>query len=270
MPNLCGCTGDSAVGRLHWPWRKNASPSTTSSVRRSTTLGESVDDTDIAKSPTLAKPEVDDTTTPRNSIPHEVTKSSRPPVTFELDSISRGCQDNSSDKDGYFGMRNHSLDIEVGSILPQNVEMSNTANRTFPTFFNSKSTRASSRLHPNHNPILLRRGSLLVRSGRPLPVNILMNQQSMDSSKVTSPGLTSGGLPSPGMGEGHGTKERFLDESLIVTPFAQILAGLRSVQTNITWLTSQYCPKTAWVIFLAKSNSNALVFKNVKFRMRHS
>ncbi|VDK33541.1 unnamed protein product [Taenia asiatica] len=244
MPNLCGCTGDSSVGRLHWPWRKNVSSSTTSSVRRSTTLSGSVDDTEIAKSPTLAKPEVDDTTTPRNSIPHEVTKSSRPPVTFELDSTSRGCQDNSSEKDRYFELRNHSLDIEVGSILPQNLEMSNTANRTFPTFFNSKSTRASSRLHPTHNPILLRRGSLLVRSGRPLPASILMNQQSMDSSKITSPGPTSGGLPSPGIGEGHGAKERFLDESLIVTPFAQILAGLRSVQTNITWLTSRHCLKT--------------------------
>lgn len=243
MPNLCGCTGDSSVGRLHWPWRKNVSPSTASSVRRSTALGESVDDTDITKSPTLAKPEVDDSISPRNSNPHEVTKTSRPPVTFELDSISRSGQDNSSEKDRYFEMRNHSLDMEVGSILPQNAEMTNTANRTFPTFFNSKSSRASGRLYPNHNAVLLRRGSLLVRSGRPLPVSILINQQSLDGSKITSPGVTSGGLPSPGVGEGHGTKERFLDESYIVTPFAQILAGLRSVQTNITWLTSQHSVK---------------------------
>ncbi|KAL5106127.1 cAMP-specific 3'5'-cyclic phosphodiesterase isoform F [Taenia crassiceps] len=244
MPNLCGCAGDSPVGRLHWPWRKNASVSATSSVRRFTTLGESVDDADVAKSPSLAKPEMDDTTTPRNSIPHEAVKSSRPPVTFELDSVSRGCQDNSSEKDRHFKVRNHSLDIEVGSILPQNVEMSKTANRTFPTFFNSKSTRASSRLYPNYNPILLRRGSLLIRSGRPLPTSILMNQQSMDGLKITSTGLVPGALPSPGIGEGHGTKERFLDESLIVTPFAQILAGLRSVQTNIAWLTSQHYLKT--------------------------
>ncbi|VDM24421.1 unnamed protein product [Hydatigera taeniaeformis] len=245
MPNLCGCTGDSSVGRLHWPWRKNASSSTTSSVRRSTTLGESVDDTDVAKSPTVAKPEVDDTVTPRNSIPREVTKPFRPPVTFELESITRTGQDNASEKDRYVELRNHSLDIEVSSILPQNLEMSNTTNRTFPTFFNSKFTRASSRLYPNHNPILLRRGSLLVRTGRPLPASILMNQQSIESSKITSSVLASGGLPSPGIGEGHGAKERFLDESFIVTPFAQILAGLRSVQTNITWLTSQHCLKAA-------------------------
>ncbi|KAM7538810.1 hypothetical protein Aperf_G00000049059 [Anoplocephala perfoliata] len=231
MPNFCGCTGESSISKLHWPWKKNSGPSTSSVNRRSTTLGESVDDTEVAKSPTLAKPEIDDTDSARNSIPHEPTKASRPPVTFELDNPTR---DSGSDRDDYFHKRNHSLDIDTG-IIPQSADSTSVVNRTFPTFFGSKSVRSSGRLYPNRNGIVLRRGSLLVRSGRPL----LLSQQSSENSKVTSPGTAGAGTPSPSVADSHGTKERFLDESVIVTPFAQILASLRSVQSNIAWLTSQ-------------------------------
>ena len=242
MPNFCGCTGESSVGRLHWPWRKHAPSSNASSAHRSTVLGESLDDTEIAKSPTLAKPEVDDSSSPRNSI----SKSTRPPVTFELSSSTRGIQENATSRSGILEMRNHSLDIDMDGVMSQNSESTRVANRTFPTLFNSRSMRASSRLYSNyHNPVLLRRGSLLVRSGRPLPASMIMSQQASENSRFASVGSSITGQPSPGVTEGHGTKERFLDESLIVTPFAQILARLRSVQANITWLTSQLSLKNA-------------------------
>lgn len=232
MPNFCSCTGESSISRLHWPWKKHTGSSASSANRRSTTLGESVDDNEVAKSPALAKPEIDDIESAQNSIPFEPTKASRPPVTFELDNPTR---DSGSERDDYFAMRNHSLDTDTG-IIPQNMDSTAAANRTFPTFFGSKSVRSSGRLYPNRNGIVLRRGSLLVRSGRPL----LLNQQSSENPKLASPGAAIVGTPSSSAADSHGTKERFLDETVIVTPFAQILAGLRSVQSNIAWLTSQH------------------------------
>ena len=229
------------MGRLHWPWRKHTTSSNASSVHRSTVIGESIDDTEVAKTPTLAKPEVDDSISPHNSI----SKINRPPVTFELGNAVRTSEDSAANRSNILEMRNHSLDIEMSGIVPQNEDGTHMANRTFPTLFNSRSMRASSRLYSNyHNPILLRRGSLLVRSGRPLPASMIMSQQSADSTKFTSMRAMTAGVSSPSGGDNHSTKERFLDETLIVTPFAQILAGLRSVQANITWLTSQQNPKT--------------------------
>lgn len=232
MPNFCGCTGDNTMSKLHWPWKKHSGSTSTSSNRRSNPIGETMDDTEVAKSPTLAKPEVDDTDAARNSIPHEPTKSARPPVTFELDNPPTMRENSNPDRE-HFYTRNHSLDMET-----PNMDSTNAANRTFPTFFGSKSVRSSGRIYPNHNAIMLRRGSLLVRSGRPIPSSILTNTSS-EASKLTSPGPQNPGTPSPSIADSHGTKERFLDDSLIVTPFAQILAGLRSVQSNIAFLTTQ-------------------------------
>ncbi|VDN95988.1 unnamed protein product [Rodentolepis nana] len=236
MPNLCGCTGEKPFSKLHWPWKRQSGSTTASSNRRSTTLGESMDDTEVAKSPTLAKPEADEAEAIRNSIPRESIKSTRPPVTFDLDNPPTMREGSRMNKEDYYE-RNHSLDIESG-ISPTNVESVCSPNRTFPTFFGSKSVRSSGRIYPGHNSIMLRRGSLLVRSGRPLPSSIL-NNQPLETSKLASPVSQTVGTPSPFVTDSHGIKEKFLDESVIVTPFAQILAGLRSVQSNIAFLTAQ-------------------------------
>uniref|UniRef100_A0A5K3F6F8 Phosphodiesterase n=1 Tax=Mesocestoides corti TaxID=53468 RepID=A0A5K3F6F8_MESCO len=242
MPKLCGCTGDSTTCMRRWPWSKKASAG-----RRSTTIGESVDDSELATSPSIAKPEMDESFTARTSGQVETPKSIRPPVTFDLDGQPR-CRLESlatqPSTDAYVAMRNHSLDIEVGSISPRYMEANCDANRTFPNFFNSKPTRASTRLYPTHTAVVIRRGSQLVRAGRPLPLSSLTSQQSAESSKIVSSTTPSATVPSPSVNESHSGKEKFLDETFIVTPFAQILAGLRSVQTNIGWLTDHHTSKS--------------------------
>ncbi len=156
--------------------------------------------------PTLAKQEEDDQGS-RPSIP-------RTPVTFELSppeepSTEMGCT-----------QRNRSLDIEPGhSLLSRKME--SKTNRTYPTIYGSRNvTRNSTRLTAGHgHQNSLRRGSILTRTG----------SRRHESMKA---------MDSVGEGTSPSTVERFLDDSTIVTPFAQILAGLRSVKDNIEFLTS--------------------------------
>ncbi|KAL7058315.1 hypothetical protein AAHC03_017175 [Spirometra sp. Aus1] len=197
-----------------------------------TQFGESLNDGDLtklAKAPICASPEDDDqdsgTEQPANA-------GQSPPVTFALYSTT------SSDEPATQSvtLRNHSLDMESEEAFNVNTDITNP-HRTYPNMLSVKTRRASARLMASYNPISVRRGSLIVRSARPLPLGVLSGPYAAESgTSQTFTGTSPNGPTTPDAS--HPSVERFLNDSNIVTPYAQILAGLRSVQSNIYWLTT--------------------------------
>ncbi|VDN39809.1 unnamed protein product [Dibothriocephalus latus] len=186
-----------------------------------TQFGESLNDGDLtklAKAPICASPEADDQDS-GNEQPQTA------PVTFALYSTMPSDEGSAPP----VTMRNHSLDMDAEDCV--NTDITNP-HRTYPNMLCVKSRRASARLMASYNPISVRRGSLIVRSARPLPASGQFSTMDPDAATGTNPN----GPTTPDAT--HPSVERFLNDSAIVTPYAQILAGLRSVQSNIYWLTT--------------------------------
>ncbi|VDM01870.1 unnamed protein product [Schistocephalus solidus] len=248
MRNFCGCVGSRPGESLHthssshlrWPWKKHSGgrggKSTGKAVDEkrpsessATQFGESLNDGDLTKlaaAPICTSPEADDL----GSVGDQSLNAGQAnPVTFALFSTTP------SDEAAALPvtMRNHSLDIDSNETFNLHADITNP-HRTYPNMLSVKTRRASARLLASYNPISVRRGSLIVRSARPLPLGAMSGQFGTDSD-ASQPLM---GSSQNGPDTGHPSVERFLTDSTIVTPYAQILAGLRSVQSNIYWLTT--------------------------------